>query len=97
MEIKTVKEQVENVLSRYSRARSQDEYLFSVVHEEFYGVSRRAEYSWVLDQIMYGFIPSFESIRRCRQKIQESGKYPATEAVKNKRKKRTKVIREQLL
>ena len=66
-DLKTLTRKVWYILERYPEARSSDRKLIELLYNKFYGM-------W--DQPLYivlrnGDLPSFESIRRCRQKIQE--------------------------
>ncbi|GIW49171.1 MAG: hypothetical protein KatS3mg079_647 [Caloramator sp.] len=73
-----VKQQVEFILNNYPETRNDDKKLTAYILKEFYKVN-------LIDDICKPEIPSLESIRRCRQKLQEQGKYQATEKVKKRR------------
>jgi hypothetical protein len=75
-----VKEQVEHVLSRCSSARDDDKMLQVLVLREFYNID--------ISELLKPNVPSLESIRRCRQKLQAEGKYPSS--------RRTKQIRQEM-
>lgn len=64
----TIKAQVEFILRRYPATRSDDRFLIRVLYQQFYGVHYYDSFGSV---IMNAKLPSFESIRRCRQKLQE--------------------------
>lgn len=74
-----VKKQVESILKRFPETREDDKKLQVRILKDFYGVDK-------IEDILKPDIPSLESIRRCRQKLQSEGKYPST--------KETKKIRE---
>ncbi|MCX7951041.1 MAG: hypothetical protein N2594_03735 [Clostridiales bacterium] len=73
-----VKNQVEFILNNYPETRNDDKRLTAYVLKEFYKVNS-------IDDIYKPEVPSLESIRRCRQKLQEQGKYQATEKVQKRR------------
>jgi hypothetical protein len=68
--LKQVKEQVEKVLEEYPAARDSDKLLEVIVLQKFYKADK-------ITDLLKANIPNLESIRRCRQKIQADGKYPA--------------------
>lgn len=70
-----VKQQVEYILKNFPETRDNDKKLQVKVLTQFYGVEK-------ITDIMKPGIPSLESIRRCRQKLQSDGKYPSTNKTK---------------
>lgn len=66
MELKQVKTQVEYTLQNYPKTRNNDKLLQVTVLKNFYGVKN-------IDDILKPKVPSLESIRRCRQKLQSEG------------------------
>lgn len=86
-ELNRVKQQVEYVLKNYPETRNDDKKLTAYVLKEFYNVS-------CIDDICKPEIPSLESIRRCRQKLQEQGKYEATERVRKRRAELQEIYKE---
>lgn len=88
-EAKTTKQRVEFILQNNERARSEDRVLIMMVYWVFYREAfKKIDKVWYLSA--YEFVnnfPSTESIRRCRQKFQEFGKYQATKKVEKARMK----------
>lgn len=66
--LNTLKAKVEEVLRNFPDTRSDDRKLIRVVYYKYYNVHSYDAFGHVL---MNTKLPSFESIRRCRQKIQE--------------------------
>ncbi len=79
-DVRTVKDVVEEILSEDRRARNDDKWLIIKVLQ-------RMGYNIHIDKRELEDMPSFESIRRTRQKFQEEGKYPADEEIKEGREK----------
>lgn len=73
-----VKQQVEYILKSFPETRSNDKKLQVKVLTQFYNVEK-------ITDILKPDVPSLESIRRCRQKLQSEGKYESTEAAKQAR------------
>jgi len=71
---------IETILRDYPETRSNDRLLQIKVWE------RQGFYLSDSQRDKYLHLPSTESVRRTRQKIQESGLYPASESVKRQRK-----------
>ena len=65
--LRTLTQKVWFCLDRYPETRADDRELIKVLYEEFYSVWAEPFYM-VMNR---HDLPSFESIRRCRQKIQE--------------------------
>lgn len=69
-ELGTVKEQVIEVLAKYPKTRADDFLLYAAVYMEYYGVNGNDSFVSVMrNHTAYG-LPGFDSIRRCRQKVQ---------------------------
>ncbi len=68
-DIKTIHKRVMAVLTDTPEARSSDKILISEVYSRFYDVCN--EPFWQVMEEMSG-LPSFETITRCRRKIQET-------------------------
>lgn len=65
--LRTLTQKVWFCLDKYPETRADDRDLIKTLYDEFYGVCNEPFYM-VLNR---KDLPSFESIRRCRQKIQE--------------------------
>ena len=78
-EIKTVLSKVEHILKVYPTTRSDDRALYYYYNQEFTKANTIANF-------IYNS-PSFESIRRSRQRIQQEGKYLPVKAVADLREK----------
>lgn len=74
-----ISDHVEHILANNIDARSDDKELL-IEYMQRSGM-RLSEHQI---EVMQG-MPSFETIRRVRQKLQEDGKYPATDSVKANR------------
>ena len=80
--LRQITQMVEWCLDRYPETRSSDRELIKVLYEEFYSIWAEPFYM-VLNR---NDLPSFESIRRCRQKIQEEHEeYRAVKPIEDKR------------
>jgi len=90
--LKTVKEQVEWLLERYPESRNDDFYLYILYVRHF-----EPELSRYIEFIPFELIKKstrFETIRRCRQKIQEEGRYlPTDPKILRKRRKLAEAYR----
>ncbi len=75
-----VTQQVENILRASVEARNSDKELF-IIYCQKYGLDLSARQ---IEQLRD--MPSFETLRRIRQKLQEQGKYPADERIGNERR-----------
>ena len=67
-ELKRMMDKVEWCLEKYPKTREDDRILIGVVYTRFYGVDIMTP---LRDILLDEELPSFESIRRCRQKVQE--------------------------
>ena len=85
-ELKTIKEQVEYLLKTYPRLRDDDWLLIGTVYHHYYGLSHDTSFLEVMKRHKDLGLPSFEAIRRTRQKVQEEN--PALESSKAKKKER---------
>lgn len=83
-----VTDKVETLLKTNEAMRSDDRLLILTVWElcGFYLTPEQREKFWSL--------PSAESIRRVRQKLQENGNYPAKDSVKKQRKWKSMVMQQ---
>lgn len=87
MELNQVKTQVEYTLQNYPETRNNDKLLQVTVLKNFYGVK-------TIDDILKPKVPSLESIRRCRQKLQSEGQYISSEAVRQVRLEQEETYRQ---
>lgn len=65
--LKKVSQMVREVLEQYPDTRSDDRLLIYTIYRNYYGIVNDK----FVNVIMRHDLPNFESIRRCRQKIQE--------------------------
>ena len=65
--MKTLTEKVHWMLTMYPDTRDDDRLLIYKIYKEYYHISHQT----FLEVLRMEGLPSFESIRRCRQKIQE--------------------------
>jgi len=90
--LKTVKERVEWILANYPEARNDDFYLYLLYIRCF-----EPKLSGYIKFIPFNLVKSatrFETIRRCRQKLQEQGLYlPTDPKVLRKRRKLAEIYR----
>lgn len=66
--LKTIQQMVEDILRQYPGTRSDDRELIQTLYGKYYGVDYYKPFGAVIRDKN---LPSFESIRRCRQKLQE--------------------------
>jgi len=66
--LKTLQSKVEDILAKYPKARDDDRILIGGVYALYYGVDVSG--ASFKDVLLDKTLPSFESIRRCRQKAQ---------------------------
>ena len=69
--LKKMKDKVTFLLERYPRLRDDDFLLIGAIYSQFYGVDCYDGFLDVMKNHEKMHLPSFESIRRTRQKIQE--------------------------
>jgi len=90
--LKTVKERVEYILEHYPESRNDDFYLYLIYIRLF-----EPKLSGYIKYIPFNLVKTatrFETIRRCRQKLQESGQYlPTDPKVLRKRRKLAEAYR----
>ena len=67
--ILTIHQMVENILTQYPGTRDNDRELIQTLYGKYYGVGYYKPFGAVIRDTN---LPSFESIRRCRQKLQET-------------------------
>lgn len=75
----TLTQRVEHILSGSMDARNSDKEL-QIQLMRYYGMRLTSE-----QELTFKKMPSLESVRRVRQKIQEQGRYPASKEVKRVR------------
>lgn len=68
MNILTIHQMVEKILKEYPGTREDDRELIKTLYGKYYGIDYYQPWGSVIKNKN---LPSFESIRRCRQKIQE--------------------------
>ena len=81
--VREVTPKVFDVLKKFPETRSSDKELILIVYQKYYGITPLSTFNSVMKR---KDLPSFESIRRARQRIQEY--YPdfrAKEPVESKR------------
>lgn len=69
--LKKMKPKVIYLLERYPRLRDDDFLLIGAVYSQFYGVEHGDSFLDIMKYHKERKLPSFESIRRTRQKVQE--------------------------
>ena len=84
--LKKIKPQVEFLLTKYPKLRDDDFLLVGMVYHTYYGVGYDEGFLYVMKNHKELGLPSFETIRRTRQKVQEEN--PALESSKAKKKER---------
>ena len=75
--LRTVKSRVEYVLENYPETRNDDRYLWLIYIRLF--CPEMSKYIRFIPYDVLKNAPTFETIRRCRQKIQEQGMYLPTD------------------
>lgn len=68
--MKNIRPQVSEVLTEYPNARDDDFILVALVYQRYYGIGSAPFLNVMVHHEELG-LPSFESIRRCRQYLQE--------------------------
>ena len=71
MELKKTKDVVLKVMIRHPKTKDCDELLFCRVYQEL-GTSCTTPFNDIMRMIHNNELPTLESIRRCRQKLQET-------------------------
>ena len=70
--MKKLNDKVRHCLQNYPQTRGDDGKLIEAVYWAFYGIDpRNVSFDSIIKKMTDGKLPGFESIRRCRQKIQE--------------------------
>jgi hypothetical protein len=87
VELNHVKTQVEYTLKTYPETRNNDKLLQVIVLKKFYEAR-------LIEDILKPSVPSLESIRRCRQKLQSEGKYNSSDVVKDARTQQEETYRQ---
>ena len=87
-----ISEQVLFELKKWPDLRDDDFLLISAVYCDFYGVGVMDSFIEIMENHRVLNLPSFESIRRTRQKIQEQ--HPALRSSKSKLKEKEKAFNE---
>lgn len=83
----TISNRIENIMKVSDKARNSDKYLW-IIYAQKSGVELTEQQ---IDKIMD--MPSFETLRRCRQQLQHDGLYEANPKVKAERKEKAELIR----
>ena len=81
-----IKSQVEYLLREYPCLRDSDWYLIGTMYNRYYGIDYNVGFLYVMKHHDELGLPSFETIRRTRQKVQEE--HPELESSKAKKKER---------
>ena len=84
----TVAQRVENILQLSVKARNSDKELW-IIYAQKSGMDLSQRQLDILRDM-----PSFETLRRTRQSLQESGKYRASEDVRRQRRIKSTLMRE---
>ena len=85
--LKKIKPQVRHLLEEYPSLRGDDFLLIGTVYHRYYGVGYDETFLDVMKRHKDLGLPSFETIRRTRQKVQEEN--PSLESSKAKKKRRS--------
>lgn len=81
-----IRPQVEYLLTKHPKLRDDDFLLVGMMYHEYYGVEYEDGFLYVMKNHEALGVPSFETIRRTRQKVQEMN--PQLESSKAKKKER---------
>ena len=90
--LKKIKPQIEYLLKTYPRLRDDDFLLIGTVYHHYYGIGHDESFLEVMKHHDDLGLPSFETIRRTRQKVQEE--HPEYESSKAKKKERQMAFNE---
>lgn len=96
MLLKELSFKIETILAASQSARDSDLALIYMLCNRYYNISESDSFHDVLVRIDRGYIPTFESITRCRRKLQENGKYPSSPEVAKKRRQEESSIKGQI-
>ena len=91
--LKTLAEKVETILGNIPKTRDDDHLLIGYVYHHYYEIDKKDTFGDTIKRIMAGELPGFESIIRCRRKIQET-KYQGTR--KEERAEIETIVKEQI-
>ena len=92
--LQNIEKIVKSYLELDEHCRNDDFYLYSRIIEDFYPKVAKMPFTVALEDHYELGIPNFESIRRCRQKVQAKNPHLASERVKEKRAREEEVWRE---
>ena len=92
MELNAMKPKVEYLLKMYPRLRDDDWLLIGMVFHTYYGIGYDIGFLELMKKHTELDLPSFETIRRTRQKVQEE--HPEYESSKAKKKERQMAFNE---
>jgi len=81
-----MKPQIEFLLTKYPVLRDDDFLLIGMAYHTYYGIGYDQPFLYVMKHHKELGLPSFETIRRTRQKVQEEN--PSLESSKAKKKER---------
>lgn len=84
--LKKIKPQIQYMLTMHPCLRDDDFLLLGMVYHTYYGIGYDDGFLYVMKNHKELGLPSFETIRRTRQKVQEEN--PALESSKAKKKER---------
>lgn len=92
----TIKSQAQNILENYKLARNSDVHLIRWLFIVHYKLDPLESFDSVINRVLNGDLPCFESIRRNRQRIQENGDLSASSNVVKIRKELEKNVKDQV-
>lgn len=91
---KTIKDHVEHLLHNYAETRSSDKHLQWAYLDTHGRLYKKLDDKTYLDvKEAFYTMPSFETIRRIRQKFQEGGHYLGTDEVQEKRQQESNEVK----
>lgn len=77
-DLKKLSGKIEQILEGYPITRDDDHILIGTLYHLYYEMPKGCSLSEVVKMVSKGDYPAFESITRCRRKIQEGGKFLGT-------------------
>ena len=92
--LQNIEKIVKSYLEINERCRNDDFFLYSRIIEDFYPPVAKMPFTVALEDHHELGIPNFESVRRCRQKVQAKNPHLVSERTKAKREKEEEVYRE---
>lgn len=95
-DLKSLSLKVEKTLEEYKTARNSDAQLIKWLFLVHFNVDPQEPFDKVMYRIIQGELPPFESITRCRRKIQEAGRNKACESVQAERADLEEDVRDQM-